>query len=156
MHVYMFLLNLCRLTIKSCYKSPVKWHPVLASVCIDIDSVYRCEVCMYWTGCPFLSVSFRSELLTFFIASIFQAYLSLPEGTASVVGLIAMMTDHYHVLVRLDICFSLTVWMLQYGSCLWSIFAFDICFSLIQLLKRELFFGCLRRGWTYLRKIISA
>ena len=32
----------------------------------------------------------------------FQAYLSLPEGTASVVGLIAMMTDHYSVLVRLD------------------------------------------------------
>ena len=29
----------------------------------------------------------------------FQAYLSLPEGTASVVGLIAMMTDHYNVLV---------------------------------------------------------
>lgn len=29
----------------------------------------------------------------------FQAYLSLPEGTASVVGLIAMMTDHYTVLV---------------------------------------------------------
>lgn len=28
-----------------------------------------------------------------------QAYLSLPEGTASVVGLIAMMTDHYSVLV---------------------------------------------------------
>ncbi|KAM7473953.1 hypothetical protein LguiB_021196 [Lonicera macranthoides] len=27
-----------------------------------------------------------------------KAYLSLPEGTASVVGLIAMMTDHYHVL----------------------------------------------------------
>lgn len=31
-----------------------------------------------------------------------QAYLSLPEGTASVVGLIAMMTDHYNVMVRLD------------------------------------------------------
>ncbi|KAJ6380244.1 hypothetical protein OIU76_016824 [Salix suchowensis] len=27
-----------------------------------------------------------------------RAYLSLPEGTASVVGLIAMMTDHYSVL----------------------------------------------------------
>ncbi|RVW55744.1 Protein always early 3 [Vitis vinifera] len=27
-----------------------------------------------------------------------RAYLSLPEGTASVVGLIAMMTDHYTVL----------------------------------------------------------
>ncbi|KAJ7973358.1 Protein ALWAYS EARLY 3 [Quillaja saponaria] len=27
-----------------------------------------------------------------------RAYLSLPEGTASVVGLIAMMTDHYNVL----------------------------------------------------------
>ncbi|XP_022973709.1 protein ALWAYS EARLY 3-like isoform X1 [Cucurbita maxima] len=29
-----------------------------------------------------------------------RAYLSLPEGTASVVGLIAMMTDHYSVLMR--------------------------------------------------------
>ncbi|XP_031739375.1 protein ALWAYS EARLY 3 isoform X1 [Cucumis sativus] len=28
-----------------------------------------------------------------------RAYLSLPEGTASVVGLIAMMTDHYSVLI---------------------------------------------------------
>lgn len=28
-----------------------------------------------------------------------RAYLSLPEGTASVVGLIAMMTDHYNVLI---------------------------------------------------------
>ncbi|KAK6930448.1 DIRP domain, partial [Dillenia turbinata] len=28
-----------------------------------------------------------------------RAYLSLPEGTASVVGLIAMMTDHYTVLI---------------------------------------------------------
>ncbi|KAL9259775.1 ALWAYS EARLY 1-like protein [Drosera capensis] len=27
-----------------------------------------------------------------------RAYLSLPEGTASVMGLIAMMTDHYNVL----------------------------------------------------------
>ncbi|XP_044498387.1 protein ALWAYS EARLY 2-like isoform X3 [Mangifera indica] len=31
-----------------------------------------------------------------------QAYLSLPEGTASVVGLIAMMTDHYNVLEGSD------------------------------------------------------
>lgn len=30
----------------------------------------------------------------------FQAYLSLPEGTASVVGLIALMTDYYNVMVR--------------------------------------------------------
>nr|GMD65755.1 protein ALWAYS EARLY 3 isoform X1 [Ipomoea batatas]GMD72203.1 protein ALWAYS EARLY 3 isoform X1 [Ipomoea batatas] len=29
-----------------------------------------------------------------------RAYLSLPEGIASVVGLIAMMTDHYCNLVR--------------------------------------------------------
>ncbi|XP_038890846.1 protein ALWAYS EARLY 3 isoform X5 [Benincasa hispida] len=29
-----------------------------------------------------------------------RAYLSLPEGTASVVGLIAMMTDHYSVLIN--------------------------------------------------------
>ncbi|XP_022640905.1 protein ALWAYS EARLY 1 isoform X2 [Vigna radiata var. radiata] len=31
-----------------------------------------------------------------------RAYLSLPEGTASVVGLIAMMTDHYNVLEESD------------------------------------------------------
>ncbi|GKU97737.1 hypothetical protein SLEP1_g10838 [Rubroshorea leprosula] len=31
-----------------------------------------------------------------------RAYLSLPEGTASVVGLIAMMTDHYNVLKGSD------------------------------------------------------
>ena len=36
----------------------------------------------------------------------FQAYLSLPEGTASVVGLIAMMTDHYTVLVRFKFNFN--------------------------------------------------
>ncbi|KAK2976048.1 hypothetical protein RJ640_024776 [Escallonia rubra] len=33
-----------------------------------------------------------------------RAYLSLPEGTASVVGLIAMMTDHYNVLVGSTPC----------------------------------------------------
>lgn len=33
------------------------------------------------------------------ICLFFQAYLSLPEGTASVAGLIAMMTDHYSVMV---------------------------------------------------------
>lgn len=37
----------------------------------------------------------------------FQAYLSLPEGTATVAGLIAMMTDHYNILVRLEIEFCL-------------------------------------------------
>ncbi|KAI5587300.1 hypothetical protein BDE02_05G022600 [Populus trichocarpa] len=31
-----------------------------------------------------------------------RAYLSLPEGTASVVGLIAMMIDHYSVLEASD------------------------------------------------------
>ncbi|KAK7344237.1 hypothetical protein VNO77_13617 [Canavalia gladiata] len=31
-----------------------------------------------------------------------RAYLSLPEGTASVIGLIAMMTDHYNVLEGSD------------------------------------------------------
>ncbi|RZR86426.1 hypothetical protein BHM03_00013625 [Ensete ventricosum] len=29
---------------------------------------------------------------------VFQAYLSLPEGTATAAGLIAMMTDHYNIL----------------------------------------------------------
>jgi hypothetical protein len=49
----------------------------------------------------------------------FQAYLSLPEGTASVVGLIAMMTDHYSVLVRLDFNFNTqlytVIWILLFG-----------------------------------------
>ncbi|XP_056166610.1 protein ALWAYS EARLY 2-like isoform X2 [Syzygium oleosum] len=31
-----------------------------------------------------------------------RAYLSLPEGTASVVGLVAMMTDHYNVMEESD------------------------------------------------------
>lgn len=31
----------------------------------------------------------------------FQAYLSLPEGTTSAAGLVAMMTDHYNILVRI-------------------------------------------------------
>lgn len=35
-----------------------------------------------------------------FIFFLFQAYLSLPHGTASAAGLIAMMTDHYSNLVR--------------------------------------------------------
>ena len=52
----------------------------------------------------------------------FQAYLSLPEGTASVVGLIAMMTDHYTVLVRFylistkvldSLCFLVSIDILQ-------------------------------------------
>jgi hypothetical protein len=30
-----------------------------------------------------------------------KAYLSLPEGTATAAGLIAMMTDHYNILVSL-------------------------------------------------------
>ncbi|KAE9618963.1 putative protein LIN-9/Protein ALWAYS EARLY [Lupinus albus] len=33
-----------------------------------------------------------------------RAYLSLPEGTASVVGVIAMMTDHYNVLGGVSRC----------------------------------------------------
>lgn len=33
--------------------------------------------------------------------SLIQAYLSLPHGTASAAGLIAMVTDHYINLVRI-------------------------------------------------------
>jgi hypothetical protein len=32
-----------------------------------------------------------------------QAYLSLAEGTATAAGLIAMMTDHYNILVKLNL-----------------------------------------------------
>jgi hypothetical protein len=49
---------------------------------------------------------FVCETWWFWFMLCFQAYLSLPEGTASVVGLIAMMTDHYSVLVRLDFNFN--------------------------------------------------
>ena len=48
------------------------------------------------------ALSWQLSLLLYF-----QAYLSLPEGTASVVGLIAMMTDHYSNLVRLKFNFNL-------------------------------------------------
>ncbi|KAE8714429.1 Always early, putative isoform 3 [Hibiscus syriacus] len=48
-----------------------------------------------------------------------RAYLSLPEGTASVVGLIAMMTDHYSVMVYLSS--SLVDWIVLMIWCLDSI-----------------------------------
>lgn len=38
-----------------------------------------------------------------------QAYLSLPEGTASVIGLTAMMCDYYAMLVSLDFIFPFLV-----------------------------------------------
>ncbi|KAL5566063.1 hypothetical protein UlMin_029227 [Ulmus minor] len=44
----------------------------------------------------------RSVEMVESLYSINKAYLSLPEGTASVVGLIAMMTDHYNVLEGSD------------------------------------------------------
>ena len=47
------------------------------------------------------------ELVSELVA--FQAYLSLPEGTASVAGLIAMMTDHYCNLVILVFIFYLVM-----------------------------------------------
>jgi hypothetical protein len=37
----------------------------------------------------------------------FQAYLSLPDGLASALGLVAMMTDYYNVLVRLALVYHL-------------------------------------------------
>lgn len=46
----------------------------------------------------FIQVLFNYAFF-FLNVSYLQAYLSLPEGTASVIGLIAMMTDHYNVLV---------------------------------------------------------
>ena len=44
----------------------------------------------------------------------FQAYLSLPDGLASALGLVAMMTDYYNVLVRLALVYHLfnCVWLL--------------------------------------------
>ncbi|XP_025630070.1 protein ALWAYS EARLY 3 isoform X2 [Arachis hypogaea] len=45
-----------------------------------------------------LAVRNRSVEMVEALYTMNRAYLSLPEGTASVVGLIAMMTDHYSVL----------------------------------------------------------
>lgn len=45
-----------------------------------------------------LTVRNRSAEMVEALYTMNRAYLSLPEGTASVVGLIAMMTDHYSVL----------------------------------------------------------
>ncbi|XP_068463380.1 protein ALWAYS EARLY 3 isoform X3 [Phaseolus vulgaris] len=45
-----------------------------------------------------LAVRNRSAEMVEALYTMNRAYLSLPEGTASVVGLIAMMTDHYSVL----------------------------------------------------------
>ncbi|KAL2960141.1 hypothetical protein AAZX31_17G023800 [Glycine max] len=45
-----------------------------------------------------LAVHNRSVEMVEALYTMNRAYLSLPEGTASVVGLIAMMTDHYSVL----------------------------------------------------------
>nr|KYP58067.1 Lin-9 isogeny [Cajanus cajan] len=45
-----------------------------------------------------LAVRNRSVEMVEALYTMNKAYLSLPEGTASVVGLIAMMTDHYSVL----------------------------------------------------------
>ncbi|XP_021862140.2 protein ALWAYS EARLY 3 isoform X1 [Spinacia oleracea] len=48
------------------------------------------------------SVRNRSMEMVEALYTMNRAYLSLPEGTASVVGLIAMMTDHYSVLEGSD------------------------------------------------------
>ncbi|GKU85492.1 hypothetical protein SLEP1_g162 [Rubroshorea leprosula] len=48
------------------------------------------------------SVRNRTVEMVEALYSMNRAYLSLPEGTASVVGLIAMMTDHYSVLEGSD------------------------------------------------------
>ena len=53
--------------------------------------------------CIFRAFSHLNSHLKLLLA--FQAYLSLPEGTASVAGLIAMMTDHYCNLVILVFIF---------------------------------------------------
>lgn len=53
----------------------------------------------------------------------FQAYLSLPEGLSSVAGLIAMMTDHYNMLVRFEFlflhCLNIGFCFCNIGFCFW-------------------------------------
>ncbi|KAL6293203.1 hypothetical protein ACE6H2_001345 [Prunus campanulata] len=48
-------------------------------------------------------VHHRSVEMVETLYSMNKAYLSLPEGVASVVGLIAMMTDHYYILFAFQI-----------------------------------------------------
>jgi hypothetical protein len=71
-----------------------------------------------------LSVFDLLALLTWVCSCfVLQAYLSLPEGTASVVGLIAMMTDYYNVLVRLDLIFPVQLSLVTLLS-IWSCYIF--------------------------------
>ncbi|XP_031395741.1 protein ALWAYS EARLY 3-like isoform X1 [Punica granatum] len=48
------------------------------------------------------AIRYRSAEMVEALFSMNRAYLSLPEGTASVVGLVAMMTDHYAMMGRSD------------------------------------------------------
>ena len=57
----------------------------------------------------FILVVLRAQFLTMLFKFFFQAYLSLPDGMATAAGLIAMMTDHYNILVRLNLNLSRTV-----------------------------------------------
>ncbi|KAF1878913.1 hypothetical protein Lal_00047585 [Lupinus albus] len=72
------------------------------------------------------------------------AYLSLPEGTASVVGVIAMMTDHYNVLGGVSRCVAQAkvakiddhcVQQTPFGN--FFTFGFDVPFSLRSFLKAK-------------------
>ncbi|KAM7272440.1 hypothetical protein ACFE04_027103 [Oxalis oulophora] len=49
-----------------------------------------------------VAVRYRSVEMVEALYNMNRAYLSLPEGTASVVGLIAMMTDHYNAMEESD------------------------------------------------------
>lgn len=108
------------------------------SILVSIKFYILIQFCDHWpgylitVGCSVARACFPLQLYWCILCFswllhcyVFQAYLSLPEGTASVVGLIAMMTDHYANLVQF-FCFwlqmKLFVLITTYMSirCVWG------------------------------------
>lgn len=83
------------------------WYPKFPQISlIDcLNFMYSClsanfaTICIYTFHCSRLKHVWH-----------IQAYLSLPEGTATAAGLIAMMTDHYNILVRLYLRITIYKW----------------------------------------------
>jgi hypothetical protein len=78
--VVALLLSLCFLVLQSALEFWAFWHTCFCSLFFGYH---------------------KSDFFNFALLGIHvtQAYLSLPEGAASAAGLIAMMTDHYNLLV---------------------------------------------------------
>ncbi|KAG7021102.1 Protein ALWAYS EARLY 1, partial [Cucurbita argyrosperma subsp. argyrosperma] len=73
---------------------------IAASLFLAVFPRLYCPISLKWK--PIISLSYPLINLNFKSNKDFQAYLSLPEGTASVVGLIAPMTDYYNVMEGRD------------------------------------------------------